>query len=787
MTPRASIERTVIRRPVIERAAIVPRAIRPRAIRPRAIVPRAIRSRPIAALLAGLSAVLCAATASAVPRFDDVRAQWRSSDARLVDRQGRVLQTMRIDPTVRRLDWLALDDASPAFRRALLLSEDRRFLAHAGIEWQAVGAALADAAGTSRAPRGASTITMQLAGLLDGPVHPGRRSVAGKFDQAATALALERSWTKAQILEAYVNLVPFRGELVGLRALSELQFGRQAHALDAREAALAAALIRGPNAPAERVARRACLLLTEQAFAPLCAGLEGMARVVLARPAARPDQGEQLAPHLGRRLLSRPGTTVVSTLDAGLQRVARDALRTHLREVVDRRVGDGAVIVLDNRSGEVLAWVGSSGPLSEAPEVDAVLAPRQAGSTLKPFLYGLAIAQRRITAASLLEDTPLDLPVGEGSWIPRNHDRTHHGLVSARTALAASLNVPAVRVGRMVTPAVFARTLQDFGLTSLAHAGDHYGYSLALGAAEVTLLELANAYRTLANGGRIGPVRVVAAPASHRASVASASGALRAALSRPARTVLDPAAAFVVADILSDRNARALTFGWDSLLATRSWAAVKTGTSKDLRDNWCLGFTDRYTVGVWVGNAGGAPMRDVSGAAGAAPVWAHVVAALHGAQPSVRAGPPPGTVRATVRFTGVSEPEREEWFLAGTQTREIVAREVAPGIGIDYPTAGMVIALDPDIPPANQRLRLRARTAGQAVRWELDGRTLAPAQAAAWFPAPGRHTLRLLGPGTSELDRVEFEVRGVNYRDVYRHHPRNHRRAEGRPNGHPGR
>lgn len=757
----------------------------------------------LAALGATLLAVSCTATVHAVPRFDVVRAQWQASDARLVDRQGRTLQTMRIDPQVRRLDWLALEDASPAFRRALLLSEDRRFLEHAGIDWRAVAGAAVDSAGSTRAPRGASTITMQLAGLLAEPGRSGRRSVAGKIDQAASALALERSWTKAQILEAYVNLVPFRGELVGLRALAELQFGRQAHALDAREAALAAALIRAPNASAERVALRACLLLSEQDLAPLCAGLEGMARVVLARPATRPDADEQLAPHLARRLLARPGATVVSTVDAGLQRVARDALRTHLREVADRRVGDGAAIVLDNRTGDVLAWVGSSGPLSDAPQVDAVLAPRQAGSTLKPFLYGLAIEQHRITAASLLEDTPLDLPTGGGSWMPRNHDRSHHGLVSVRTALASSLNVPAVRVGRMVTPAVFARTLHGFGFSSLTHPGEYYGHSLALGSAEVTLLELANAYRALANGGRSGPVRVLADPRTGGATGATGSriasgasgarsapgspGPFRSALSHPVRRALDPAAAYVIADILSDRNARALTFGWDSLLATRSWAAVKTGTSKDLRDNWCVGFTDRYTVGVWVGNADGAPMRDVSGAAGAAPVWARLVEALHQGDPSVHAAAPPGLVRATVRFSGASEPVRDEWFLRGTQTHDVVARTAVPGVGIDYPTSGMVIAVDPDIPPANQRVRLRGRTDGQTAHWELDGRILDASQAAAWFPAPGRHTLRLVGAGQSELDRVEFEVRGVNYRDVNRHHPRNHRRAEGRPNGHPGR
>lgn len=163
---------------------------------------------------------------------------------------------------------------------------------------------------------------------------------------------------------------------------------------------------------------------------------------------------------------------------------------------------------------------------------------------------------------------------------------------------------------------------------------------------------------------------------------------------------LDPAAAFVVADILSDRNARAVTFGWDSLLATRSWAAVKTGTSKDLRDNWCIGFTERHTVAVWVGNASGAPMLDVSGVAGAAPVWARLVEALQRSAPSAAPRAPAGLVRTAVRFSDGLEPSRDEWFLDGTETSEIVARASPPGIAIDYPTQGMVIALDPTSRPA---------------------------------------------------------------------------------------
>jgi penicillin-binding protein 1C len=206
--------------------------------------------------------------------------------------------------------------------------------------------------------------------------------------------------------------------------------------------------------------------------------------------------------------------------------------------------------------------------------VDGVLAPRQPGSTLKPFLYAQAIAEQRLTAASLLDDAPTQIPTAGGLYIPQNYDRQFKGWVSVRTALGASLNVPAVRTLVMVSPDAFARQLRAVGLP-LRETGDYYGYSLALGSAELPLLALTNAYRTLANGGRFSEVAI--RPPASPAKGPAAPGA------GPA---LDPRAAFIVGDILSDPNARARTFGTDSVLATRFWTAVKTGTSKDMRDNW---------------------------------------------------------------------------------------------------------------------------------------------------------------------------------------------------------
>jgi penicillin-binding protein 1C len=540
----------------------------------------------------------------ALPSHAEVRAAYVPSEAMLLARDGHPLQSLRLDHAVRRHAWTPLGEISPALLRAVVLSEDRRFFEHGGVDWQAAGNA---AWGNLRGGkvRGASTLSMQLAGLIDEDARRrGRRSAFEKLTQAGVALRLDGAWNKREILEAYLNLAAFRGELQGVAAMSRALFGKWPDGLDDREAALAAALLRAPNAAPAKVAQRACILLKEMQRAGECAGLEGYAALALAGALRRDDDAPALAPHLARKLLARPGKAVKTTLDAELQRFAAEALRRHLAALARQNAEDGAVVVLDNARGEILAWVGSSGELSEASEVDGVVALRQAGSTLKPFLYALAFERRNLTPASLIEDAPLTLDTGNGLYAPQNYEPDYRGWVSARSALGGSLNVPAVKTLVRIGPEPFRQRLRQAGLESLRQDGDWYGYSLALGSADVSLLSLANAYRTLANGGRWSPLRVASmAPCRDGACAAAFAGRPRQAFAADA--------AFLVSDILADREARAGTFGLESWLATPYWTAAKTGTSKDMRDNWCLGYSRRYTVAVWVGNAAGEPMRDV--------------------------------------------------------------------------------------------------------------------------------------------------------------------------------
>ncbi len=686
----------------------------------------------------------------ALPGFDEVRAGFTASDAVLVDRHGQVIQELRLDHTARRLSWVQLKDVSPALQAAVIAAEDKRFYNHTGADWASLAAALS---GMLTTPRGASTITMQLVSRLRPELQPaaGRRSPWQKLRQIRGARALERRWSKARILEAYLNLVSFRGELQGVAAASAGLFGKRPHGLDDIEGVILASLIRSPNARPAQVAARAALLAQSMRLPHEARLVAAKAGEALARPyAIQPELA--LAPHVALRLAreaaaGRATGRLESTLDGALQRFAADSLRRHLASIASQNVRDGAVLVVDNATHEVLAYVGNTGEPGPARHVDGVRSPRQAGSTLKPILYAVAFEKRLLTPASLLEDSPLEVPVPGGVYRPRNYDNQFRGLVTARTALASSLNVPAVKTLALTGIDAVVERLGLMGIGGL-RSPDYYGPSLALGSVDVTLWDLVTAYGVLASGGVASPLRLSAVEAAGQG-----------------RPVLSPEAVFLVSDILSDRESRSATFTLESPLSTRFWSAVKTGTSKDMRDNWCVGYSDRFTVGVWVGNFNGEPMWNVSGVAGAAPVWVEVMNRLHRDRPVSSPQPPPGIIRRDVRL--VSGQNRREWFVRGTETGAVLPASSAAPARIVQPAGGTVVALDPDIPAGQQRVFFEANTSDNAAQWLLDGRALGPAHPVyLWAPRPGKHRLALVDGHNRIQDAVLFEVRGEDTRQV---------------------
>ncbi len=690
--------------------------------------------------------VLCG-FAHALPTYDEVQRSYVKSDSLLLDRHGGPLYELRTDKVRRRLDWTSLKNISPALRVAVVKAEDKRFYEHPGFDYKSIGGAVIQGL-TSEGLRGASTITMQLASLLDRELQSKkeRKSIWQKGQQVLRAWEIEKSWTKDEILEAYLNLVTFRGELQGVAAASRGLFGKDPHGLDHSESLILASLIRSPNAPSSELIKRVSHLNKVTDWRMGEEEIHSKVRQLFLGPnLSRPRV--DLAPHVARHLLKEraDGSALVSTLDSQSQRFVLDRLVHHLIPLRMQNVKDGAVLVVENRTGDVLAYVSYSGEPLSTRFVDGVQAKRQAGSTLKPFLYGLAFDERILTPASLLDDSPLDIAVLSGIYQPRNYDSQFKGFVTSRIALASSLNIPAVKTLSLVGIEPFLHKLRQLGIKGLNESGDYYGPSLALGSADVSLWELTNAYRALANEGTWGELRLVF----------EKNGSVQK------RQVFSREASFLISDILSDRDARSLTFGLENPLSTRFWTAVKTGTSKDMRDNWCIGYSRKYTVGVWTGNFSGEPMWNISGVTGAAPIWIEVMNFLHRDDPSIKREALSRLVRREIEFPPSIASSREEWFIRGTEPHSKIQRTGQFNPRIVYPPSGTVIALDPDIPPELQKIFFISQIDENDFRWVLNGLPMEGiGKTISWTPKAGKYYLALADGNEKILDFVYFEVRG---------------------------
>jgi penicillin-binding protein 1C len=683
----------------------------------------------------------------AVPTYEEIRQSYVKSDSLLLDRHGEVLYELRTDKVRRRLDWISLKNISPALRIAVMKAEDKRFYEHPGFDYKSIGGAVIQGL-TSDSLRGASTITMQLASLLDRNLQPKkeRKSIWQKGRQALKAWEIEKSWSKDEIFETYLNHVTFRGELQGIAAASRGLFGKDPHGLDQSESLILASLIRSPNASSSELVKRVSYLNKVTDWKIGEEEIRSKVRQIFLGPNS-PRSREDLAPHIARRLLKEnpSGSSIISTLESQIQRFVLDRLVHHLLPLRIQNVKDGAVLVVENQTGNVLAYVSHSGDPLSARFVDGVQAMRQAGSTLKPFLYGLAFDQRILTPASLLDDSPLDIAVSSGVYQPGNYDSQFKGFVTSRIALASSLNVPAVKTLSLVGTESFLSKLRQLGIKKLDESGDFYGPSLALGSADVSLWDLTNAYRTLANEGMWSELRLI----------------LGEDTASQKRQVFSKEASFLISDILSDREARSITFGLENPLSTRFWTAVKTGTSKDMRDNWCVGYSRKYTVGVWTGNFSGEPMWTVSGVTGAAPIWIEVMNFLHRSESSVKKGVPPALVRKEVEFLEGVAPSREEWFIRGTEPDSKDQKIGHFNPRIVYPPSGTVIALDPDIPPELQKIFFISQTNGNEFRWLLNGESLETGgKTIPWTPRAGKYFLAIADGEEKILDYIYFEVRG---------------------------
>jgi penicillin-binding protein 1C len=568
--------------------------------------------------------------------------------------------------------WVVYDRIDPDLINAFVAVEDRRFWEHHGIDVLAVGRALKANLRAGRTVSGASTITMQLARLL----RPAERSWTGKVTQAFWALRLESHSSKQQIMEQYLNRVQLGQGTVGVSAASALYFGTSASEVSIAQAATLAGLAHAPSrdnpqVSPERARRRQAVALARMGRLGF-ATRDDIARARAETLASRGRVTPFVAPHFTTRVLSWVADTAASggngrirtSLDVELQRELEAEVRHTVDVLRDRNVEQAAAVVLDNETGEVLAWVGS--PDFWAPkdgQTDMVVSARQPGSALKPFLYGVAL-DRGYTAASVLPDIPKTYPTATGPYQPRNYDRRFRGPTRVREALASSYNVPAVDVASSLGANALLQTLRLAGFESLQRDAEYYGLGLALGNGDVTLIELANGYRALANGGEWRPWtwRLTSGAAGSRGPA------------RGARRVVSPAASAIVLDILSDPAARIPGFGTSTPFDFPFPVAVKTGTSRHFTDNWAVGATRAFTVAVWAGNFSGHAMGGVSGVTGAGPLLHRAVMAVaRHVPPGVLTTPgEAGAVRLPVcRLSGLRATSEcaslTEWFVPGTE------------------------------------------------------------------------------------------------------------------------
>jgi len=696
---------------------------------------------------------------------------------RLTDRNGVLLREV-LSEKGGRSRWVQLSEVSPYLVKATLAAEDRNFFLHRGLHIPSVVRALWQNVRRGHVVSGASTISQQVVRNIE----PRPRTLSAKVYEAWLAMRLERTVSKDEILAQYLNRVPYGNQAFGVDAAARLYFRKPPSDLSLAEAAFLAALPRAPSlsnpyhdpAPALRRQREIIAAMKRQGLV-----LPDEADRALAEPLAVSPPGESFrAPHFTTAVLGgltaaeRAGLAEIrTTLDAPLQEKAEALVRGHVERLVRGGVTNAAVIVLDNAAGHILSWVGSYDFFDPdiAGQVDGVLSPRQPGSALKPFTYALAL-EAGMTAATLIDDAPAGFAAPGGSYRPENYDGHYHGRVRLRSALACSYNVPAVATLAEVGTERLYRKLRDLGVDSLSQPPGYYGAGLTLGNGEVTLLELSRAYMALARGGNFVRERSVLATFDR-------AGTEREAPSQPAPSrAFSPSAAFIVTDILADADARVPAFGYGSPLNLPFPCASKTGTSKDYRDNWTVGYTTDYTVGVWVGNFDGRPMEGVSGITGCGPLFRDVMLLLHRDRRPSAFRPPADIVRRTVcaasgelASAGCST-RVEEIFAVGTAPELIcdvnhdaeegpasraplvsIPRRVSAvpvGPRIVFPEDGAVFQVDPVLRAEYQKVRCRASLGGleglRALEWYVDEARAGTSSGATWVwnLRPGSYTIK---------------------------------------------
>ncbi|EAW35928.1 penicillin-binding protein 1C [Lyngbya sp. PCC 8106] len=613
-----------------------------------------------------LAVILTGVTVRSIPYLAPIHAQDITQDSLAVefsDRYGQPLGTL-LSRDQNHTAVVPLAQVSPLFIQAIIAAEDKRYYQQGAVDSIAIVRAILEAIQAREIVSGASTITMQLARMLE----PAPTTLINKSREIWLAWRLFAGMNKDEILQAYINRLPMGGNLYGVEAASRAYFNIPATDLSLSQASLLAALPNDPtdlnpyyNWQALKQRQRYVLdRMVAEGYITLNHANHAYQENVELQP---PQLGAIAAPHFlfwvseqmsNSAQNSHPKPHIQTTLDLNLQQFVEAQVRQVVMALSDQNVNHAAAIVIENKTGEVLAYVGSPNYFNtlKLGSNDGVQALRQPGSTLKPFLYELALEQDMIQPNTILADVPTYYAIpGAKLYTPTDYSETFLGPVRVRLALANSLNIPAVRVLEKVTVPVFLSHLQTLGFASLNHPPEHYGLGLSLGSGEVKLWELAQAYVTLANQGQVKPLVTILTTIPPQTCLENNQNC-----QEKTPQIHTPETWQIITDMLSDSHARAAAFGVESVLNLPFPVAVKTGTSSDHRDTWTVGFTPDYTVATWVGNFDGKPMQNVSGVMGAAPLWSRIMMQLHSQEEPLNFSVPAEFVKLPICATTGKKP-----------------------------------------------------------------------------------------------------------------------------------
>ena len=554
---------------------------------------------------------------------------------KLFDRKGKLIYEIYAKE---RRTPIPLNEIPKNVINATIAIEDKNFYEHQGFDILGVMRGLSRAVTRGRA-QGGSTLTQQ---LVKNALLSPERTIRRKIREFVLSIIVELRYSKDQILEMYLNQIPYGSTAYGIGAASELYFGKNAKDLNLAEAAMLAGLTAAPTryspfgahpeyakSRQEQVLRR---MVEEEYISQEDADNATKSELVFAQ-----SQGFQ-APHFslwikemiaekyGDVVAEQGGLRITTTLDLDLQEDAEKVVAEEIEKLKGQQVGNGAALVTSPGTGEILAMVGSKdyGATDEDGNVNVIFAKRQPGSSIKPLNYALAIKNGLITGSTPLADVPTCFLVqGQEPYCPSNYDGQFHGATQVRFALGNSLNIPAVRVLALNGLSEFVNFANSMGISTFTDASN-YGLSLTLGGGEVTAYDMAVAFGVFANEGIKMPLRPILKIEDWKGKVLYDADLENLEETR----ILDPDVAFIISHILHDNNARSEAFGTSSYLNVRSHpeVSVKTGTTNDLRDNWTIGYTGQALVVTWVGNNNNTPMKGaVSGVSGASPIWSRVM------------------------------------------------------------------------------------------------------------------------------------------------------------------